>query len=282
MEVIFDMERLISFLKDFHEVTGLRVGVYNDRFYEVAAYPVNHSGFCRIIRSREAGLARCKACDHAAFTRAKTNLEVYVYRCHAGLTEFISPIRDHSNVIGYLMIGQMRSEQDSLPEWNRMLLSLTELGLDANYLETAFSSLHSVSEAKVHAYARIVQTCAYSIWLDNDIRVQKENSAKILENYIGSHLSESLSIEVLSEKLKVGKTTLCSCAKKSFGMSIGELIRKRRVEFAKDLLQRTSEPVASIAEQVGIADYNYFTKVFKSETGVTPTAYRSRLHQANP
>ena len=282
MGVIFDMERLNSFLKDFHEVTGLRAGIYNDHFYEVAAYPANHSGFCKIIRSREAGIARCKACDHAAFTHAKANREVYVYSCHAGLTEFISPIRDHSNAIGYLMIGQMRSEQDSFVEWNRVLLSLTKLGLDADYLETAFYSLHSVSEAKVHAYARIVQTCAYSIWLDHDIRVQKENTAKNLENYIDTHLSECLFIEVLSERLKVGKTTLCSCAKKSFGVSIGEYIRKRRVELAKDLLQRTNEPVASIAEQVGIADYNYFTKVFKSETGVTPTAYRSQLHQTSP
>lgn len=282
MEVIFDMERLISFLKDFHETTGLRVGIYNDHFYEVAAYPVNHSGFCKIIRSRDAGIARCKACDHAAFTHAKANHEVYVYRCHAGLTEFIAPIRDHSNVIGYLMIGQMRSEQDSSTEWKRLLLSLGELGLDADYLETAFYSLNSVSEAKIHAYVRIIQTCAYAIWLDNDIRVQKEDAAKNLENYINEHLCECLSIEVLSEKLKIGKTTLCSCAKKSFGMSIGELIRKRRVELAKDLLQRTGEPVSSIAEAVGIADYNYFTKVFKSETGVTPTAYRSRLHKTRP
>lgn len=281
MEIIFDMERLISFLTDFHEVTGLRVGVYNVHFYEVAAYPVNHSGFCKLIRSRETGIARCKACDHAAFTHAKANREVYVYRCHAGLTEFIAPIRDHSNVIGYLMIGQMRSEQDSSAEWRRMLLSLAELGLDADYLETAFYSLHSVSEAKVHAYARIVQTCAYSIWFDNDIRVQKEDAAKNLENYINEHLCECLSIEILSEKLKIGRTTLCSCAKKSFGLSIGELIRKRRIDLAKDLLQRTSEPVSAIAEQIGIADYNYFTKVFKSETGVTPTVYRSRLHQTS-
>jgi len=199
MEVIFDMARLNSFLKDFYEVTGLRTGIFNDRFYEVAAYPANHSGFCKIIRSKEAGIARCNACDHAAFTHAKANSEVYVYSCHTGLTEFISPIRDHSNVIGYLMIGQMRSDQDS--------------------------------------YARIVQTCAYSIWLENDIRVQKEDSAKNLEIFIDAHLNECLSIDVLSDKLKIGKTTLCYCAKKSFGVSIGEYIRKHRLELAKDLHQ---------------------------------------------
>ena len=40
------------------------------------------------------------------------------------------------------------------------------------------------------------------------------------------------------------------------------------------LLGRSEEPIAQVAEKVGILDVNYFTKMFKKTTGVTPTQYR--------
>ncbi|MNY77182.1 DNA-binding transcriptional regulator AraC [compost metagenome] len=43
---------------------------------------------------------------------------------------------------------------------------------------------------------------------------------------------------------------------------------------AKKLLGDSDYPVYEIAGQVGIPDYNYFTKAFKRETGVLPTVYR--------
>ena len=47
-----------------------------------------------------------------------------------------------------------------------------------------------------------------------------------------------------------------------------------RIEKAKFLLLETDSPVKDIANQVGIFDYNYFTKVFKAYMGTTPSHYR--------
>jgi YesN/AraC family two-component response regulator len=47
------------------------------------------------------------------------------------------------------------------------------------------------------------------------------------------------------------------------------------MEHAKQYLEETRNPIYEIAENVGIPDYNYFTKVFKEETGVTPSAFRA-------
>ncbi len=66
MEIVFDKKRLLPLLRDFHTITGLRVGVFDLACKEVAAYPVKLSGFCRLIRSRPEGLERCLACDRAA------------------------------------------------------------------------------------------------------------------------------------------------------------------------------------------------------------------------
>jgi len=50
MEIVFDKKRLLPLLRDFHTITGLRVGVFDLACKEVAAYPVKLSGFCRLIR----------------------------------------------------------------------------------------------------------------------------------------------------------------------------------------------------------------------------------------
>jgi YesN/AraC family two-component response regulator len=57
-------------------------------------------------------------------------------------------------------------------------------------------------------------------------------------------------------------------------MTVNELIRTSRIERARQLLQSDRQPIADIAEQVGIMDYNYFTKVFKKEFGVPPSVFR--------
>ena len=53
-----------------------------------------------------------------------------------------------------------------------------------------------------------------------------------------------------------------------------EHIKDLRIEKAKNLLKSTDKSITEIAALCGIPDYNYFTKVFKSETNETPSKYR--------
>ena len=42
----------------------------------------------------------------------------------------------------------------------------------------------------------------------------------------------------------------------------------------RGLLTRSNLPISAVAEEVGISDYNYFTKVFRAAVGMTPRAFR--------
>ena len=59
-------------------------------------------------------------------------------------------------------------------------------------------------------------------------------------------------------------------------MSIIDYINKTRIENSKRLLLETDYHISVIAEKVGIADYNYFSRVFRKYEGISPTEYRSR------
>ena len=51
-------------------------------------------------------------------------------------------------------------------------------------------------------------------------------------------------------------------------------VQDLRVAEAKKLILTTDLPLIAIAEKVGIDDYNYFIKIFKTHEGFTPKQFR--------
>ena len=63
---------------------------------------------------------------------------------------------------------------------------------------------------------------------------------------------------------------------KEYGCTLTEFINKQRIDRGIQLLQQTAKPVQEIAAECGIQDVNYFIKLFKKQTGFTPSRYRSQ------
>ncbi|MCQ2052087.1 MAG: helix-turn-helix transcriptional regulator, partial [Bacteroidaceae bacterium] len=55
-----------------------------------------------------------------------------------------------------------------------------------------------------------------------------------------------------------------------------------RIERAKEMLSKTDRSVFEIAIDVGFTESQYFSTVFKQETGYTPSQYRSVVCRPNP
>ena len=47
------------------------------------------------------------------------------------------------------------------------------------------------------------------------------------------------------------------------------------IQQAQKLLKETAWPITRVASESGFADYNYFCRVFKKETGISARKYRS-------
>jgi AraC-like DNA-binding protein len=65
--------------------------------------------------------------------------------------------------------------------------------------------------------------------------------------------------------------------KKQTGKSAQELIHQQLIEKAKYLLLNSDESVASIAYQLGFEYPQYFSRIFKKKTTMTPQQFR-QLH----
>jgi AraC family transcriptional regulator len=57
-------------------------------------------------------------------------------------------------------------------------------------------------------------------------------------------------------------------------VSVGEYVRRERLDWAVAQLTTTDTPVATVAAEAGFADQSHFTRAFKRHTGLTPGRYR--------
>jgi transcriptional regulator GlxA family with amidase domain len=62
--------------------------------------------------------------------------------------------------------------------------------------------------------------------------------------------------------------------RKHYQSTIGEFIRKRRIEHACKLLTTSSTALSEIALACGFSDQSHFCAMFKGHTGLTPAKFR--------
>ncbi len=80
-------------------------------------------------------------------------------------------------------------------------------------------------------------------------------------------------VEELAGRLEVSAAHLGRVFTRKIGISPGKYITRVRVEYAKLLLRDPDTTIAYVAEASGFANANYFAKVFRRETGLSPTEY---------
>ncbi|MBS7359600.1 MAG: response regulator [Oscillospiraceae bacterium] len=103
---------------------------------------------------------------------------------------------------------------------------------------------------------------------------QDERTITGITRYLQEHLSEEMSLAILSEKFHLNPQYISQLFKNEIGVNFLTYLTNIRIEKAKRLLLSTSLSVAEVAEQSGYGDYRVFTKVFKKSEGITPSQYK--------
>lgn len=86
-------------------------------------------------------------------------------------------------------------------------------------------------------------------------------------------------IEEVADRLGISIGHLTRQFSRTVGISPGKYLKQCRIACAKQLLIQQELPVSVVSTLCGFSDANYFTKVFRKETGVSPGQYRQK-HQA--
>ncbi|KMN49067.1 GlxA family transcriptional regulator [Chromobacterium violaceum] len=92
--------------------------------------------------------------------------------------------------------------------------------------------------------------------------------------WLEQHVAEPYSLDLAAAAAAVSSRTLLRHFREVADMTPLDYLHKLRVERAKLLLEVTTLDLAGIMEQCGYDDPSAFRRLFRRQTGLTPTAYR--------
>ncbi|NLL96232.1 MAG: helix-turn-helix transcriptional regulator [Clostridiaceae bacterium] len=90
-------------------------------------------------------------------------------------------------------------------------------------------------------------------------------------------MEDDISVKNIAERLYISKAYLSELFKEATGIPLSEYISMVKIERAKFLLSTTNMKAYEIADALGYNDHEYFSKVFKQKTGLSPTVYRREI-----
>lgn len=114
----------------------------------------------------------------------------------------------------------------------------------------------------------MLEICRYSLQTMNTMGRIKA----IIEN---QYSDVNLNLNTVSERLQMNPAYVSRMFKKEYGDNFSNYLSNIRMEKACFFLTTTNSKIKDIASQVGYDDEHYFSLVFRKQTGMTPSQYRT-------
>ena len=97
-------------------------------------------------------------------------------------------------------------------------------------------------------------------------------------DYVRANCGAAVRLDDVAAHVGRRSPQLAAAYRRGFGCTIGEDARAFRLQRAASLLATTAEPISGIAVACGFYDQPHFSRAFRRTYGMTPLAYRRRIH----
>lgn len=116
--------------------------------------------------------------------------------------------------------------------------------------------------------------------LETELNKDDERFCRKLERIVTTRMrNPNLNIDIIAAQFGIGRTNFYRKVREVMGMSPNDYLRKCRMERAAELLRSTEDTIGEVCAQVGMPDAQYFSRVFKTYFGVSPSVYRENNNQ---
>ena len=174
------------------------------------------------------------------------------------------------------------------PEWARRLDEDFRIDAPLTFTRGVMSSLalrlyhefHAADEASGLAVEGLaLELLAGAVRCRSQALPQAAPWLKRVREILHDRFRDHLTVMAVAQEVGLHPIYLGSAFRRHEGCSIGDYVRRLRVDYAAGQLTDTGETLARIALDAGFADQSHFCRTFRSITGVTPSAYRAAQNQ---
>jgi two-component system response regulator YesN len=155
-------------------------------------------------------------------------------------------------------------------------LHLQEFATDSESMRRDVFSLGSTRELRSYVKGYIQK----QLLEVRRIKASRANSLlSLVTEYIQKSYDREVSLESAAEMVRISPFYLSRLFRKETGVTFIDYLTEYRMKRARELLSVPTNNVKEVCYRVGYKDPNYFARVFKKVSGMTPTEYRDRMIQ---
>ncbi len=235
---------------------------------------------CRLIRTTEAGVARCNACDLRNNRKAGRLGKPLLYRCHAGFYDINLPIFVQGKHVASISSGQILPERPSQEGLARMCRRLAWLKAKPAELQRAYWSAPFLPKEKIRCVMRLLEI--FSVQLceslhrirDLESRLERAEIRKAKEYVAERFTDPDLGLVAAAAHAGLSPAHFSHLFRQETGVAFTRHVQRVRLEEAKRLLRASERSVSEICFACGFNSLPHFIRVFRTHERTTPGRFR--------
>ncbi len=276
------IHEICDYIEFLRKSQGLQVTLHPNRdnlaittSAQLMKYNLHYNPYCLYLKTASDMWTTC--IHRQKRVNAKAVQGEFCGTCHAGVFEFVYPIRNGSQPGGFISVGGYHGGKEGEAKSRH---ATENHPLDRDILSRLYrGTLHRNVPDKpqidtlLHPLVRMLELLTKK-------RLLTEKTPGTLAyfdilQYVNRHYTSKLTVEQIAQKLHYSPSHISHLFKHNCGMSISDYLNLMRIETAKDMLRHSDASIESTALACGFGDASYFSYVFKKLTGVSPRQYRT-------
>lgn len=143
--------------------------------------------------------------------------------------------------------------------------------------EDETASIYSIMRQKAHMLellAYLMEKCSLGVQEEQELTKDITAAMEVTKRYIYDHINRDLHMDELVRIVGFSRNYLCKLFRSCYGSTPVQLHLDMRIDKAKYMLSVKDYSVTEVATELGFDSIHSFSRVFKRETGVTPTYFK--------
>ncbi len=202
---------------------------------------------------------------------------------------------DFSKKLDYRIVQNLVHSMCSF--WEENHASQFQIMTDLRYLFSMMMSYCDTVVGSLQTSEEIVTSCNTYEDLEREIiceitlrfHIQEETEprnqhelANQVRSWLDKHFTEQITYKIFQDLFHYNEKYISSVFKEEFGISPSKYIGELRIDMAKKLMDNNADILLKdVSEMTGFTDAFYFSRVFKSHEGITPSKYLQKQKNKN-
>ena len=260
----------------YTELHGTRISLFSPsgRLLYPDAVGRPNCRHCAMLRETLGMDALCRQLDRKMMKVAWEQKDMISYTCHAGMREAAAPLVVDQELVGFVMLGQFRSQASPATSPYARQWTVEQGG---DELQREFEKTLVFPEEKIETLLSMFRHLLELIIGGQLIHHKDHDLVEPVIEHMRAHPAETLALEDAVRMVGRSPSTVTRLFKKTTGRSFKQYQVWFRLEQACRLLvSMPNRPVTEIAQVVGFDDPLYFSRVFRKHLDISPSGYRKK------